>query len=178
MSRTDLVWRLDGVLLDLLTELVAGDGIELERVQAGAYVVTLHGERRRSMRVWLLAGEQAVGIEAFLVHVVAVPDPSLLHRWLLRKNLTLRSVHFALDEVGDLFLVGSLPHDAVTAHEVDRVLGELLTVVEESWEAILALAYGDRLATDPALAAKVASDGAGRRPAGTPDWAPRRDIRR
>ena len=39
-------------------------------------------------------------------------------------------------------------------------------------------AYCDRLGGDPALTAKVRADGAGRRPAGTPEWAPRRDVRR
>jgi hypothetical protein len=37
---------------------------------------------------------------------------------------------------------------------------------------------GDRLDRDPALAAKARYDGAGRRPAGTPERAPRRDARR
>ena len=35
-----------------------------------------------------------------------------------------------------------------------------------------------RGAADEALAAKVLADGAGRRPAGTPGWSPRRDVRR
>ena len=40
------------------------------------------------------------------------------------------------------------------------------------------VAYGDRLGADPALAAKVRADGAGRRPAGHAGPAPRRDVRR
>ena len=43
---------------------------------------------------------------------------------------------------------------------------------------LLALAYGTRLDDDEALRSKVLADGAGRRPHGTPDWAPRRDARR
>ena len=169
-----LVWRLDGLLLDVLTEL----GVALERVEAGAYVATLPGAHGRSTLVWLVAGEQSVAVEAFVLHLIDVPDPAPLHRWLLARNLRLRAVHFGLDEVGDVFLTGSLPHAAVDVATVDRVLGEVAQLVEEGTPTLLRLAYGDRLGADESLAAKVLADGAGRRPAGTPDHAPRRDVRR
>lgn len=173
---SDPVWRLDGVLLDVLSEL----GAAFERAEAGAYVVHLAGRRRPSTLVWLVAGEQAVAVEAFVMHVIpdACPDPSRLHRHLLGRDLRLRSVHFGLDDVGDVFLTGSLPPAAVDLTGVDRVLGEVLQTLEDEQDALLSLAYGTRLTADPALAAKVLADGAGRRPAGTPDWAPRRDVRR
>jgi hypothetical protein len=170
------VWQLDGRILDVLAEL----GASFERVEAGAYVVLLHGERRPATVVWLIAGEQAVLVEAFVMHVVAdgCPDPSALHRLLLARNLALRDVHFGLDDVGDVFLTGSLPHAAIDATTVDRLLGEVLQLLEQTQGALVQAAYADRLATDPALAHTVHADGAGRRPAGTPEWAPRRDVRR
>ena len=174
-----VVWELDGRLLDVLSDL----GARFERVEAGAYVVALQGRRRRSTLVWLIAGEQAVAVEAFVMHVVEVPgtplpDRAALHRSLLARNLRLRGVHFGLDEVGDVFLTGSLPHAALDVPTVDRLLGEVLQLLEDSGDALVRAAYGDRLATDAALAAKVGTDGAGRRPAGTPASAPRRDVRR
>jgi len=136
--------------------------------------VHLHGSRRPSTLVWLIAGEQAVAVEAFVLHLVDVADPAPLHRYLLARNLRLRDVHFGVDDVGDVFLSGSISD----LQHVDRVLGEVLQLLEESSAAIAQLAYGDRLADDPALASKVLADGAGRRPAGTPERAPRRDVRR
>ena len=170
------VWQLDGQLLDVLSDLGAG----FERVEAGAYVVTLHGTRRPTTLVWLIAGEQAVSVEAFVMHVVrdGCPDPAALHRLLLARNLRLRDVHLGLDDVGDVFLTGSLPHCAVASVTVDRLLGEVLQLLEDGFEAMVTAAYGDRLAGNASLAAKVRADGAGRRPAGTPEWAPRRDVRR
>lgn len=169
------VWQADGRLLDVLSEI----GASYERVEAGAYVVTLHGERRPTTLVWLIAGEQAVWVEAFVMHVVvdACPDPSALHRYLLARNLRLREVHFGVDDIGDVFLTGSLPHAAVDVATVDRLLGEVLQLLEDTQAAIVQAAYGERIA-EPWLAKKVLLDGAGRRPAHTPDWAPRRDVRR
>lgn len=170
----DVVWELDGRLLGLLTDL----GAPFERVQAGAYLVELHGARRARTLLWLIAGEQAVALEAFVLHLIDVADPAPLSRHLLRRNLGLRHLHYAVDDVGDLFVVGSLPHSGVSAGELDGVLGEVLSLLEADTPRLLALAYGDRLTRDEALAAKVLADGAGRRPAGTPDWAPHRDLRR
>jgi len=169
-----IVERLDGRLLDILTEL----GVTLERVAAGAYVVTVPGGHGRSTLVWLVAGEQSVAVEAFVLHLIDVRDPAPLHRELLSRNLRLRAVHFGLDEVGDVFLTGWLPHAAIDVLTVDRVLGEIVQLAQDGTPALLRLAYGDRLAADEALACKVLADGAGRRPAGTPQHAPRRDVRR
>lgn len=175
---TGVVWELDGRLLTLLT----GLGVPFERAEAGAYVVELHGLRRPRTWLWLIAGEQSVAVEAFVMHVIAVPDgvtdAGPLHRHLLRRNLGLRRVHYATDDVGDLFLTGSLPHEALSEEGLDAVLGEVLSLLETDGPKLQALGYGDRLARDEALAAKVRADGAGRRPAGTPSWAPRRDARR
>lgn len=172
----DPLWELDGRLVDLLGEL----SVEFERVAAAACVAVLRGVHRRTTLVWLLAGEQAVAVEAFVLHVLpgTARDPGPLHRHLLARNLRLRDVHYGTDEVGDVFLTGSLAHGAVTAIGLDRVLGEVWQLLEDDQERLLSLAYGDRLAADPALAAKVLADGAGRRPAGTPAWAPQRDARR
>jgi len=169
-----VVERLDGRLLDVLTDL----GVPLERVDVGAYVVTLPGGAGRSTLVWFIAGEQRVAVEAFVLHLIDVHDPAPLHRWLLARNLRLRAVCFGVDEVGDVFLTGSLPHAAVDVATVDGVLGEVVQLLEQALPTLLRLAYGDRLAADEALAAKVLADGAGRRPAGTSRSAPRRDVRR
>jgi len=171
---SDLVWELDGRLLDVLHALEAS----FERVEAGAYVVRLPSRHRAGTLVWLIAGEQAVAVEVFVLHVLPGADPAALHHALLAKNLRLREVHFGLDDVGDVFLTGSLPHAAVDVPTVDRLLGEILQLLEDSTPSLVRAAYGDRLASDAALADKVRTDGAGRRPAGTPEHAPRRDVRR
>ncbi len=182
-SSDDVLWQLDGQLLDVLDGVCGSSEASYERVVAGAYLVQLPGERRPSTLVWLIAGPQAVAVEVFVMHVTAeCVDPAPLHRFLLARNLRLRDVHFATDEVGDVFLVGSLPHRSLEAGgldvaAVDRVLGEVLELLEATQPALERAAYGDG-PLEEALATKVRTDGAGRRPAGTPLSAPRRDGRR
>ena len=169
-----VVWELDGRLLGLLTDLA----VPFERVEVGAYVVELHGAGRPRTWLWVVAGEQSVALEAFVVHLTVEADHAAVHRHVLRRGLGLRRVHYAIDDVGDLFVVGDLPHTALDEDGLDLVLGEVHDLMDRDAPALLALAYGDRLERDEALAAKVRADGAGRRPAGTPSRAPHRDVRR
>lgn len=157
---------LDGRLLDAL------EGHELERVCAGAYLVTLRGRHRRTSLVWLIAGEQAVTVEVFVMHVLEGAAAGELHRLLLLRNRWLRGVHFSTDEVGDVFLTGSLSLSDVGTDGVDRLLGEVWQLLEDIFPSLLTAAYPDG-PPDKALL-----DGAGRRPAGTPASAPHRDARR
>jgi hypothetical protein len=52
-------------------------------------------------------------------------------RLLLRRNRTLRMVRFALTAAGAVYVQGELPEAAVTAAEVDRLLGLLVAAAEE-----------------------------------------------
>ncbi len=45
------------------------------------------------------------------------------YRYLLERNGRMYGVHFAVDDVGDVYLVGRLPLAAVSTPESDRVLG-------------------------------------------------------
>jgi hypothetical protein len=134
-------------------------GLEVERVAEDAHLV-----RFRDRWVWLLEGAQDVRLEVFVLHVLEGADAARLNGHLLFRNRELRRVHYCLDEVGDVFLVGSLQPE-----ELDAVLGELWLALGEDLGPI---AYG------PVVPEKARLDGAGRRMAGTPWTAPRRDLRR
>ncbi|GAA1945602.1 hypothetical protein GCM10009798_00740 [Nocardioides panacihumi] len=85
-------------------------------------------------------GRHALGVHAF---VCRRPDENFeaVYRWLLEKNLRLYGVAFALDHHGDIYLDGRLPLSAVTPHELDRLLGSVLTYADESFNTILELGF-------------------------------------
>ena len=64
-----------------------------------------------------------------------------VYRWLLERNLKMFGVAFAVDAVGDIYLDGRLPLAAVTADEIDRLLGAVLTYADESFNTILELGF-------------------------------------
>jgi hypothetical protein len=102
--------------------------------------VDLPGEKKLQTPCRLDVGEHALGVNAF---VARQPDENheRVYRWLLERNLRLFGVAFAVDRTGDIYLSGRLPLATVTADEVDRLLGSVLSYADESFNTILELGF-------------------------------------
>jgi len=118
------------------------DASELEYTEhkPGLFEVTLPGERKLQTTCRLEVGAHSLGVHAF---VCRNPDENhaKVYRWLLERNLKMIGVAFAVDADGDIYLDGRLPLHAVTADELDRVLGAVLTYADESFNTILELGF-------------------------------------
>ena len=165
-----LLRRVDDVLLDALTPLAADGDVLLERHGEACYGVGLPTRARPRTWVRLEAGDQALRVESFFLRR---PDEAVaaVRGLLLARNLRSPAVQFALDAIGDVWLVGWLPWEAVTPAALDRALGQVVVHVEEALLPALEHGFATALAVEPARRAKLLADGAGRRPAGTPDAA-------
>jgi Putative bacterial sensory transduction regulator len=120
---------------------LAGAGLDYELgARAGEYVVQLPGEAKLRTTVSLLLGDRALSASAF---VVRRPDENheALYRWLLTRNVRLPGVAFALDTVGDVFLVARLPIEGVTDDTVDELLGAILATSDGAFNDLLALGF-------------------------------------
>ena len=63
----------------------------------------------------------------------------------LEKNARMYGVHFAADHLGDVYLVGRQPLESVTADEVDRLLGCVLTYADENFDRALELGFASSI---------------------------------
>ena len=110
----------------------------------GVVEVELPGERKLKTACRLEIGRQALAVHAF---VARHPDENheAVYRWLLERNLKMYAVAFAVDHNGDIFLDGRLPLEAVTADEVDRLLGSVLSYADESFNTILELGFASSI---------------------------------
>ncbi|NUO55346.1 MAG: YbjN domain-containing protein [Hamadaea sp.] len=126
-----------GALLDEL-------GVAYEVSPQGSLVVVLPGTHKLKTTVNLIPGEHSVRIEAF---VVRHPDENheAVWAWLLRKNARMYGVSFSIDGNGDIYLTGRLPNHAVTAEELDRLLGAVLSYADESFDALLELGFAEAI---------------------------------
>ena len=81
-------------------------------------------------------GDHALTVNAF---VARNPDENhaAVYRWLLERNRRMFGVAFAVDHLGDIYLVGRLPLGVVTAAELDRLLGSVLQYADDSFNTIL-----------------------------------------
>lgn len=103
-------------------------------------VVELPGERRLVTNTILSIGEHSVRIEAF---VCRRPDENHegVYRFLLKRNRRLYGVAYTLDNVGDIYLVGRMALETVSADEVDRILGQVLEAVDNDFNTLLELGF-------------------------------------
>ncbi|GAA3121852.1 YbjN domain-containing protein [Planomonospora alba] len=121
-------------------------GVEasFEEPRPGAFLVKLPGRHKLATMTWLILGDQALHVEAFFCRQ---PDENHaeFYRWLLTKNGSMYGVHFALDPVGDVYLVGRVPLTAVSEEEIDRLLGCVLTYSDEGFDRALELGFASSI---------------------------------
>ena len=119
----------------------------------GQFFVTLPGTHKLATNCWLVVGTHALLVEAF---VCRRPDENVeeFSRYLLRRNARLYAVAFAVDAAGDVYLVGRLPLHAVTAEEVDRLLGSVLSYADESFDPLLEIGFASSIRREWAWRAK------------------------
>lgn len=103
-------------------------------------IVELPGERKLKTNTILSIGEHSVRVEAF---VCRQPDENHqgVYRFLLKRNRRLYGVAYTLDNVGDIYLVGRMSLEAVTADEIDRILGQVLEAVDNDFNTLLELGF-------------------------------------
>jgi Putative bacterial sensory transduction regulator len=119
-------------------------GLEYEHRGPGSFIITLPGSKKLQTTCWVLVGQYGVLVEAF---VCRHPDEAheAVYRWLLRRNARLYGVHYALDKAGDIYLVGRLAHHAVTADELDRVLGQVLEAADGDFNTLLEIGFASSI---------------------------------
>jgi hypothetical protein len=128
--------KLDEVIQETLTE----RELTFERADEGAFLVMLKGEHKLQIATWLVVGDHSLLVEAFFVRR---PDENgeEFYKWLLGRNGRMYGMAFSVDALGDVFVVGHLPLSAVTADEIDRLLGCVLTYSDENFDRALELGF-------------------------------------
>jgi Putative bacterial sensory transduction regulator len=119
-------------------------GLPYESPRPGAYLVRLEGQHKLATMTWLIAAAHSLHVEAFFCRQ---PDENhaAFYRFLLERSGRMYGVHFALDPVGDVYLVGRLPLASVSADEIDRLLGCVLTYSDENFDQALMLGFASSI---------------------------------
>jgi len=128
-------------------------GLPCENPSPGAYLVKLAGQHKLATMTWLIAGRHSLHVEAFFCRK---PDENheRFYRFLLERNARSYGVHFAIDQTGDVYLVGRLPLAAAAPAEIDRILGCVLSYADENFDAALELGFASAIRREWAWRAK------------------------
>ncbi|WP_186627775.1 YbjN domain-containing protein [Rhodococcus sp. BP22] len=130
--------------ITVIDEVLTERGLEYQRKNDNSFIVELPGERKLKTTAMLTVGRHGVRIEAF---VCRKPDENFegVYKYLLRRNRRLYGVHYTIDKVGDIYLVGGMSLHAVTGDEIDRVLGQVLEAADGDFNVLLELGFAESI---------------------------------
>jgi hypothetical protein len=130
-------------VVDVVQSFLTDQEIDFEK-QGNTFLVTLPGEKKLQTHCALIVGDHSLSINAF---VIRKPDENeaAVHHWCMLKNAAIYGLAFAINPLGDIYLVGRLPLVAVNAQELDRILGSVLQYSDSSFNPLLELGFANAI---------------------------------
>ena len=130
--------------LDVLREALWESKVDFEELDSSTLLVTVPGEKKLYTNVIFKVSDKTLSVNAF---VIRKPDQNIdrVHEWLLRHNASNYLLSYAVNELGDVYLVGRLPISLVTKEEVDRILGAIHEYCDSSFNILLELGFADAI---------------------------------
>jgi len=127
----------------VIEEFLKKSEIDFEKHQS-SFHITLPGEKKLQTHCALVIGDHSLSINAF---VIRKPDDNeaAVHHWCMSKNATMYGLAFAINNLGDIYLVGRLPLAAVNAEELDRILGSVLQYADNAFNPLLELGFANAI---------------------------------
>ena len=107
------------------------------------WYVRMVGEEKDFITVWLTLGQRMLRYETYVMPAPEENSTAVME-YVLRRNDHLVGAHFSVGAEEALYLRGEIPDIAVTADELDRVLGTVYTTVEANFRPLLRLAFASR----------------------------------
>ncbi len=107
------------------------------------WYVRMRGEEKSSTTIWLTLGQLTLQYETYFM-----PPPqeraAECYRYLLRANLKLFGMRFAVGAEDALYLVGQMPLPALDRAELDRIVGSAYAYSERYFRPAMRIGYGSR----------------------------------
>ena len=128
---------------ETIADFLQSEEIDFEQ-DGKSFLITLKGEKKLQTHCALIVGDHSLSINAF---VIRKPDENedRVHHWCMSKNASMYGLAFAINQLGDIYLVGRLPLDAVNAQELDRILGSVLQYSDSSFNPLLEIGFANAI---------------------------------
>ena len=128
----------------VIEEFLDSHDLDFEKKDSNTWLVTLPGEKKLQTHCALVVGDHTLSVNAF---VIRKPEENLdaVYHWCLTKDAAMYGIAFALNELGDIYLVGRLPLTAVTDQEIDRLLGAVLQYSDSAFNPLLELGFANAI---------------------------------
>jgi hypothetical protein len=107
------------------------------------WYVRLKGEEKSFTTVWLTLRQRTLHYETYFM---PAPEENIeaLYEYLLRANMRLFGMRFAIGLEDALYLVGQMPLSAVDAEELDRIVGSTYAYAEQYFRPAMSIGFASR----------------------------------
>ncbi len=139
-------------------------GVELTDVGERRYLAVLAGEWKRTIPVLFEVEERSLTLRSLFS---AGPDEghAEVYELLLQRNQRSGPVHFALDDDGDVVLIGRIALAVLDEASLDELLGALVAVADATFNRVLRTGFASYLEAEQRWRAK---EGLAPNPVGDP----------
>jgi hypothetical protein len=107
------------------------------------WYVRLLGEEKSVITVWLSLRERTLHYETYFM---PAPEENVEALWdyLLRRNMRLFAMRFAIGPEDAVYLVGQLPVSAIDEDELDRIIGSAYAYSEQWFRPAMRIGYASK----------------------------------
>ncbi|MDQ1415139.1 MAG: hypothetical protein QOF81_752 [Acidimicrobiaceae bacterium] len=105
------------------------------------WYVRMHGEEKAVITLWLTLGQRTLHYESYFMPA-PVEQRAECYEYLLKANLALFGMRFAIGAEDALYLVGQMPLSAVDGAELDRITGSAYAYSERFFRPAMKLGFG------------------------------------
>lgn len=138
---------------ELIPGVLDAADLEVDEVGEDRWMTMLAGQWKRTIPLLLDLDERSLRITSLLC---GAPDEghAEVYRLVLHRNEKLTWVHFALDDEGDVVLIGAIPREVLTAEVLDEVLGQVLLTSDETYNSVLRAGFSRYIEAEQTWRAK------------------------
>ena len=130
-------------VFNIIETFLKEENLDFEK-SGNTFLITLPGVKKLQTHCALVVGDHSLSINAF---VIRKPDENeaAVHHWCMSKNAAMYGLAFAINELGDIYVVGRLPLTAVNSQELDRILGSVLQYSDSAFNPLLELGFANAI---------------------------------
>lgn len=129
---------------EVIEDFLESHDLDFEKSGTNTWLITLPGEKKLQTHCALIVGDHTLSVNAFVIRKPE-ENQAAVYQWCLAKNASMYGIAFAINELGDIYLVGRLPLSVVTDVEIDRLLGAVLQYSDSAFNPLLELGFADAI---------------------------------
>jgi hypothetical protein len=107
------------------------------------WIARIAGEEKATFSIWFHLRQRVLHVETYMM-----PAPEEQHaatyEHLLRRNLKLPGLRFAIGAEDGIFVLGELPVDRIDDTELDQLFGSVYATVEQCFRPAMRLGFASR----------------------------------